>query len=65
MASPEQEIEFLTKRQRVLREGAFVATYKYAFLIALAEVSVDCSAVRDPRSPTPGGKGVEDGRVLH
>jgi hypothetical protein len=39
--SPEQQIEFLTKLQRLLREGAFVATYKYAFLMALADISVE------------------------
>jgi hypothetical protein len=39
--SPEQQIEFLTKLQRLLREGAFVATYKYSFLMALADISVE------------------------
>src|SRR6516165_9092519 len=39
--SSEQQIEFLTKLQRLLREGAFVATYKYAFLMALADISVE------------------------
>ncbi len=39
--SPERQIEFLTKVQRLLGEGAFVATYKYAFLMALADISVE------------------------
>ncbi len=39
--SPEQQIDFLTKLQRLLREGAFVATYKYAFLMSLADISVE------------------------
>jgi hypothetical protein len=39
--NPEQQIEFLTKLQRLLGEGAFVATYKYAFLMALADISVE------------------------
>ena len=38
---PGQQIEFLTKLQRLLGEGAFVATYKYAFLMALADISVE------------------------
>ena len=38
---PEHQIEFLTKLQRLLGEGAFVATYKYAFLMALADISVE------------------------
>jgi 5-methylcytosine-specific restriction endonuclease McrA len=38
---PEQQIEFLTNLQRLLQEGAFVATYKYAFLMALADISVE------------------------
>lgn len=39
--SPEQQIEFLTHCQRLLSEGSFVATYKYAFLMALADISVE------------------------
>ena len=39
--NPEFQIEFLTKLQRLLGEGAFVATYKYAFLMALADISVE------------------------
>ena len=41
MPSPEQQIEFLTKLQRLLAEGAFVATYKYALLMALADISIE------------------------
>lgn len=35
------ELEFLTKLQRILNEGLFVASYKYALLLALAELSVE------------------------
>jgi hypothetical protein len=35
------ELEFLTKLQRILNEGVFVASYKYALLLALAELSVE------------------------
>lgn len=37
------ELEFLTKLQRILNEGLFTASYKYALLLALAELSVEKS----------------------
>ena len=40
-AAPIGELEFLTKLQRILSEGQFVASYKYALLLALAELSVE------------------------
>jgi hypothetical protein len=39
--APEFETGFLVKVQRLLSEGAFVATYKYALLLALADISVE------------------------
>jgi len=39
--SPEQQIEFLVKIQRLFSEGGFVATYKFALLQALADLSVE------------------------
>lgn len=39
--SPERQIEFLSQMQRLLSEGLFVATYKYALLMALADISVE------------------------
>lgn len=39
--SPEQQITFLTNLQRLLSEGSFVATYKYALLMALADIAVE------------------------
>lgn len=41
------ELEFLTKLQRILNEGLFVASYRYALLLALAELSVEKEAAAD------------------
>lgn len=37
----EQQIAFLTNLQRLLSEGSFVATYKYALLMSLADIAVE------------------------
>jgi hypothetical protein len=37
----EQQLNFLTHLQRLLSEGHFVATYKYALLLALADIAVE------------------------
>lgn len=39
--TPEEQVEFLLKIQRLLREGLFSATYKYALLMAIADLSVE------------------------
>lgn len=39
--TPEQQLLFLANVQRLLDEGSFVATYKYALLLALADLSVE------------------------
>lgn len=39
--TPEEQLRFLTNIQRLLTEGQFVATYKYALLLALADLSVE------------------------
>jgi hypothetical protein len=39
--SADAQIEFLVNIQRLLKEGAFVATYKYALLAALADLCVE------------------------
>ena len=41
------QLEFLTKLQRILGEGQFVASYKYALLLSLAELSVEKSIAPD------------------
>jgi hypothetical protein len=37
----QQQIEFLVKIQRLFSEGSFGATYKFALLQALADLSVE------------------------
>ena len=39
--TPEEQVQFLLKVQRLLGEGLFSATYKYALLMALADLSVE------------------------
>jgi len=39
--TPEKQIQFLTSIQRLLADGQFVSTYKYALLLALADVSIE------------------------
>ncbi|OGQ83679.1 MAG: hypothetical protein A3F90_06450 [Deltaproteobacteria bacterium RIFCSPLOWO2_12_FULL_60_19] len=39
--SADEQIQFLANVQRLLKEGAFVATYKYALLMALTDLSVE------------------------
>ena len=39
--SPADQIRFLTNLQRLLSEGQFTATYKYALLSALADLSIE------------------------
>ncbi len=39
--TPEFQLEFLTKVQRLFSEGEFTATYKFALLIAIADISVE------------------------
>lgn len=40
------QLDFLGKLQRILNEGLFVASYKYALIMSIAELCVE----RDPRS---------------
>ena len=39
--SAEYQVEFLSNVQRLLAEGQFVATYKYALLLAIADIAVE------------------------
>jgi hypothetical protein len=41
------ELDFLTRLQRILNEGLFSASYKYALLLALAELSVENDSAPD------------------
>jgi HNH endonuclease len=47
MASADEQIQFLTRFQRLLNEGSFVSTYKYALLMALADLSVELGGESD------------------
>lgn len=47
MASPEQQIQFLSNVQRLLAEGSFVSTYKYALLLSLADLCVEMGQDED------------------
>jgi hypothetical protein len=38
---PQQQLEFLSNIQRLLGEGQFTATYKYALLLAIADICVE------------------------
>ena len=40
MTTPEAQLAFLTKLQRLFSEGDFTATYKFALLMALADICV-------------------------
>lgn len=42
--SPEAQLQFLNKLQRVYSEGDFTATYKFALLISLADLAVEFGA---------------------
>ena len=37
----EAQVQFLLRIQRLLNEGSFTATYKYALLLSLADIAVE------------------------
>lgn len=39
--SAEEQVQFLLRVQRLLIEGLFTATYKYALLMALSDLSIE------------------------
>jgi len=49
--APADQIRFLTNVQRLLTEGLFTATYKYALIAALADLSVESGD--DSGNPLP------------
>jgi hypothetical protein len=49
--TPDEQIEFLVKLQRLLDEGLFVASYKFALLLALADLSIEAGG--DSGRPLP------------
>ena len=44
--SPESQLVFLSKLQRLFAEGDFTATYKFALLIALADLAVELGEIK-------------------
>jgi len=42
--SPEAQLDFLAKLQRLFSEGDFTATYKFALLISLADLAIELGA---------------------
>ncbi len=38
---PEDQVQFIANIERILSEGSFVATYKYALLVALVELAIE------------------------
>lgn len=42
--SPEAQLQFLSKLQRLFAEGDFTATYKFALLMALADLAIEFGA---------------------
>ena len=47
------QLEFLNKLQRILNEGLFVASYKFALILALAELAVEKKPEADGSLPIP------------
>ena len=43
--SPADQIRFIANVERILAEGSFVATYKYALLVALVELALAARAL--------------------
>lgn len=53
MSAPQDEVQFLLNLQRLLQEGQFVATYKYALLLSLADLSVETGTDSDDELRIP------------
>src|ERR1017187_7312847 len=51
--SAEDQVRFLSNLQRLLAEGQFVASYKYALLLALADIAVEQGDDTDAALITP------------
>jgi hypothetical protein len=51
--APADQIRFLTNLQRLLAEGLFTATYKYALIAALADLSSNWVMIGATSCPYP------------
>src|SRR3712207_4420034 len=47
------QLDFLNKLQRILHEGLFVASYKFALVLALAELAVEKAPAADATLSIP------------
>jgi len=53
LPSAATQLDFLNKLQRILNEGLFVASYKFALVLALAELAIEKSPRSDGSLPIP------------
>jgi hypothetical protein len=53
LPSASTQLDFLNKLQRILNEGLFVASYKFALVLALAELAVERTPAGDGSLPIP------------
>jgi hypothetical protein len=51
--TPAEQVAFLGNIERLLSEGQFVATYKYALLVAIANLAVQLGADDDSELELP------------
>ena len=51
--SPADQIRFIANVERILAEGSFVATYKYALLVALVELAIERGDDSNRELPLP------------
>lgn len=50
---PEDQVRFVANIERILSEGSFVATYKYALLVALVELAIERGDDSNRELPLP------------
>jgi len=50
---PEDQVRFIANIERILSEGSFVATYKYALLVALVELAIERGDDSNRKLPLP------------
>jgi hypothetical protein len=53
LPSAAKQLDFLNNLQRILNEGLFVASYKFALVLALAELAVEKTPLPDGSLPIP------------
>jgi hypothetical protein len=63
VVEPHQQVEFLTNIQRLLAEVQFTSNYKYALLLALADLCVDGAVLRQNTCTPPAVAGLRPSRL--